>query len=70
MYESCTLPRFAVKQLVLKSYLINKLLEVLKVNLKYIGKKEDDLIGLHFSLLHPFLYENLLAHTARSSTFT
>ena len=24
MYESCTLPRFAVKQLVLKSWLISK----------------------------------------------
>ena len=70
MYKSCTLLRFAVKQLVLKSYLISKLLEVLKVNLKYRRKKEDDLIKLHFSLLHPFLYENLLAHTARSSTFT
>ena len=55
MYKSCTLLRLAVKQLVLKSYLFNKLLEVLKVNLKYIRKKEDDLIGLHFSLLHPFL---------------
>ena len=61
--------RFAVKQLVLKSYLFSKLLEVLKVNLKYIRKKEDDLIGLHYLLLHPFLYENLLSHTARSSTF-
>ena len=55
MYKNCTLPRFAVKQLVLKSYLFNKLLEVLKVNLKYIREKEDDLIGMHFSLLHPFL---------------
>ena len=43
----------------LKSYLFSKLLEVLKVNLKYIRKKEDDLVGLHFPLLHPFLYENL-----------
>ena len=70
MYKSCTLRRFAVKQLVLKSYLFSKLLEILKVNLKYIREKEDDLIGLHYSLLHPFLYENLLAHTAISSTFT
>ena len=70
MYKSCTLLRFAVKQLVLKSYLISKLLEVLKVSLNYVRKKKDDLLGLHFSLLHPFLYENLLAHTARSSTFT
>ena len=69
MYKSCTLPRFAVSQLVLKSYLISKSIEVLKVNLKYVRKK-DDLIRLHYSLLHPFLYENLLAHTARSSTFT
>ena len=69
MYDSCTLPRFAVKQLVLKSYLISKLSEALKVNLKYIRRKEDDLMGLHCSLLHPFLYESLLAHTARSSTF-
>ena len=59
MYKSCTLLRLAVKQLVLKSYLFSKLLEVLKVNLKYIRKKEDDLVGLHFPLLHPFLYENL-----------
>ena len=70
MYKSCNLHRFVVKQLVLKSYLISKLLEVLKVNLKYIRKKEDDLIGLHYSLLHPFLFDNLLAHTAKSSTFT
>ena len=70
MYESCSLLRFVVKQLVLKSYLVSKLFEVLKVNLKYVRKKEDNLIGLHYSLLHPFLYENLLAHTARSSTFT
>ena len=70
MYKSCTLHRFAVKQLVLKSYLFSKLLEILKVNLKYIREKEDYLIGLHYSLLHPFLYENLLAHTAISSTFT
>ena len=70
MYKSCNLHRFVVKQLVLKSYLISKLLEVLKVNLKYIMKKDDDLIGLHYSLLHPFLYENLLAHAAKSSTFT
>ena len=70
MCKSCTLPRFAVKQLVLKSYLISKLLEVLKVNLKYMRKRDDDLIGLHCSLLHPLLYENLMAHTARSSTFT
>lgn len=70
MCKSCTLPCFAVKQLVLKSYLIRKLLEVLKVNLKYIRKTEDDLIVLHCSLLHPLLYENLLAHTTRSSTFT
>ena len=59
MYKSFTLLRLAVKQLVLKSYLFSKLLEVLKVNLKYIRKKEDDLVGLHFPLLHPFLYENL-----------
>ena len=70
MYKSFTLLRLAVKQLVLKSYLFSKLLEVLKVNLKYIRKKEDDLIGLHYSLLHPFLFDNLLAHTAKSSTFT
>ena len=69
MYKSCTLLRLAVNQFVLKSYLFRKLLEVLKINLKYVRKKEDDLIGLHFSLLHPFLYENSLAHTARSSTF-
>ena len=68
MYKSCTLLRFAVKQLVLKSYLFSK--KVLRVNLKYIRKKEHDLIGLGYSLLNPFLYENLLAHTARSSTFT
>ena len=59
MYKSFTLLRLAIKQLVLKSYLFSKLLEVLKVNLKYIRKKEDDLVGLHFPLLHPFLYENL-----------
>ena len=70
MYKSYTFPRFAVKQLVLKSYLIYKLLKILKVNLKYKRKIEDDLIGLYYSLIHPFLYENLLAHTARSSTFT
>ena len=70
MYKSCNLHRFVVKQLVLKSYLISKLLEVLKVNLKYIRKKDDDLIGLHYSLLHPFLFDNLLAYTAKSSTFT
>ena len=60
------MPRFTVKQLVLKSYLISKLLAVLKVNLKYIREEEDDLIGLHYSLLHPFLFENLLAHTAKN----
>ena len=54
MYKSFTLLRLAVKQLVLKSYLFSKLLEY-----KYIRKKEDDLVGLHFPLLHPFLYENL-----------
>ena len=70
MYKSCALSRFTGKQLVLKSFLISKLLGVLKVNLKYIRKKEDNLIGLHYSLLHPFLYENLLAYTARSSIFT
>lgn len=64
MYKSCALSRSAVKQLVLKSSL-----GVLKVNLKYIRKKEDDLTRLHFSFLHPFLYENLLTHTARSSIF-
>ena len=35
MYKSFTLLRLAVKQLVLKIYLFSKLLEVLKVNLKY-----------------------------------
>ena len=68
MYQSCTLLRFAVKQLVLKSYLFSQ--KVLRVNLKYIRKKEHDLIGLDYSLLNPFQYENLLAHTAISSTFT
>ena len=70
MYKSCTLLRFAVKQLVLNSCLFSKLLEALRVSLKYIRKKEHDLIGLDYSLLNPFLYENFLAHPARSSIFT
>ena len=28
------------------------------------------IIMLHYSLLHPFLYENLLTHTAKSPKLT